>query len=125
MKTNEIKSLVADIESLNDRITTLKWDEYNKIESELYNRLEEIANSSGDGFAVGKNIHFGVVDGSAQYIITKVRKNDVVVEHLPFGDAYTFSGCYLNNKNELVIPRQVAERAFNMDKSLKDIFSKP
>jgi hypothetical protein len=65
-------------------------------------------------------LKFGVADGYAHYIITKVRKNEVVVTHLPLGDAYQFVGAYVNDRDELVIPRRVAERILRYE----DVFGR-
>lgn len=71
--------------------------------------VKEMAKTAGMNLIVGSELNFGVADGMATYYVTKIRKNDVVVVHVPHGDAYQFAGVYQNAKGELCLPRQVAE----------------
>lgn len=122
---NKIVPLVHSIVDLNSRLGEIDWKEYDRQENELFAKIKLLDEEAGDGVAVGKHLQFPVADGYAHYIITKVRKNDVVVEHLPFGDAYHFQGCYLDNQDNLVIPRQVVERYISHQTAMKSLFSTP
>jgi len=50
--------------------------------------MDAINKAAGPGLAIGRILTFGVADGTANYIITKIRKNDMVVEWIPMGDHY-------------------------------------
>jgi len=90
---------------------------------ELERELDAIDKEAGQGCVVGRALSFGVADGSANYIITKVRKNDVAVAFIPLMDGYQFSGVYDNGKGELCLPRPVAEQQCRMSSTLKAMFS--
>lgn len=79
-----------------------KMDHFRKV-------VKDMAKTAGMSLIVGSELNFGVADGMATYYVTKIRKNDVVVVHVPHGDAYHFAGVYQNGKGELCLPRQVAE----------------
>jgi hypothetical protein len=84
--------------------------------------MNAIDKAAGDGLVVGRKLSFSVADGAAFYFVTKVRKNDVVVEHVPYGDAWQWEGVYQNAKGELVIPRPIAERQCKASRELAAIF---
>lgn len=88
----------------------------------LRKTVKEMAKIAGTNLIVGTELSFGVADGSAVYYITKVRKNDVVVEHVPIGDAYRFQGVYENAKGELCLPRPVAERQCRFASAMTSMF---
>lgn len=81
------------------------------VQTALEAEYRAISRDVGQGLVVGRALSFGVGDGEACYLVTKVRKNDVVVEHIELGDGYHFLGCYDNGKGELCLPRPVAEMA--------------
>ncbi len=84
-----------------------KWDTE---DTELETELNAIDKAAGKGLVVGRVLTFGVADGSASYIVTKVRKNDVVVEWVPLGDGYSSPVVGLSaDKTEYVILRSTAE----------------
>jgi hypothetical protein len=89
---------------------------------EIATELDEINTLAGSSLAVGRSLKFQVADGYAVYLVTKVRKQEVVVAHVDVGDGYTFAGVYVNSKAELVIPRQVAQRSVEFDTFLKKMF---
>ena len=90
-----------------DRIDFAVWD---KTQAELEKECYEIEMAAGPGLQVGRVVSFGVADGSASYIITKIRKNDVIVEHLPFGDAYWSHAVGLSpDKRHYIVNRHTAE----------------
>ena len=89
-----------------------KWDfpAINARENEWWNEMEAINKAAGPGLAVGRTLTFGVADGNASYIITKIRKNDVVVEWIPMGDAYFAQAVGLSNdRSQHVVLRSTAE----------------
>ena len=89
-----------------------KWD-FEAINTEENKWCAEIAainKAAGKGVAVGRSLTFAVADGTANYIITKVRKNDVVVEWIPMGDNYFSPAVGLNTaKTQYVVLRSTAE----------------
>jgi hypothetical protein len=92
---------------------TFKWDfeAINAEESKWCAEIEAINKAAGKGLAVGRCLTFGVADGTANYIVTKVRKNDVVVEWIPMGDDYWSSAVGLNAaKTQYVVLRSTAEQ---------------
>ena len=92
---------------------TFKWDfeAINAEESKWCAEIEAINKAAGKGLAVGRSLIFGVADGTANYIVTKVRKNDVVVEWIPMGDDYWSSAVGLNAaKTQYVVLRSTAEQ---------------
>lgn len=96
---------------------------YLKKTQELEQEMNAIDKAAGAGLVVGRSLSFGVGDGSANYIVTKVRKNEVTMAFIPLMDGYQFNGCYENSKGELCLPRQVAERQCRINTGLKAIFS--
>lgn len=83
------------------------WD---KRQKEIEAEVRAITKEVGDGLVIGKVLWFWVADGVACYIVTKVRKNDVVVEWIPMGDMYFSDAVGVNrNRTEYVVNRQTAE----------------
>jgi hypothetical protein len=81
------------------------------IQDELEKELTAIDKAAGKGLAVGRVLSFGVADGMANYIITKIRKNDVVVEWVPLGDSYWSPAVWLSaDKRHYIVQRAEAER---------------
>ena len=110
-------SFMAGIGKLNG------WDAFNASQTAIEKELNDIDKEAGEGLVVGRSLSFGVADGSATYIVTKVRKNDVVVAYVPLMDGYQFQGVYQNSKGELCLPRAVAERQCRMSSGLKSMFA--
>ena len=100
------------------------WEAFNASQHEIERELNALDKEVGNELAVGRSLSFGVADGSANYIVTKVRKNDVVVEHVPLMDGYTFQGVYQNAKGELCLPRPVAEQQCRMATMYSGMFAK-
>ena len=89
-----------------------KWD-FDKIqaeEKEIFDEVTAINKAAGSGLVVGRNLRFGVADGMVDYIVTKVRKNDVVVEWIPMGDDYFSPAVGLTrDKTKWIVIRSTAE----------------
>jgi hypothetical protein len=86
-------------------------DNWFKAQGELEKELNAIDKAAGEGLAVGRVISFGVGDGVACYIVTKIRKNDVIVEWVPLCDGYSSPAVWLTaDKRNYMIQRDVAER---------------
>ena len=47
--------------------------------------------AAGPGLAIGRFVKFGVRDGYARYIISKINKRTVHLVHIPYGDGYRSS----------------------------------
>ena len=78
---------------------------------EIETEIEAINKAAGPGLVVGRCLSFGVADGSANYIVTKVRKNDVAVQWIPVLDFYSSPVVGLSrDKSEYIILRSTAER---------------
>jgi len=89
----------------------IDWDECNKQETEMYAEMDSIDKAAGSGLVVGRHLSFSVGDGSADYIITKVCKNHVVVEWIPLCDGYSSRVVGLNaNKTQCIMLRSTAEQ---------------
>lgn len=96
------------MQDINHRIDFKQWD---KDEKEMYAELDAIDKAAGPGLVVGRVLTFGVADGNANYIVTKVRKNDVVVEWIPLCDGYWSDAVGLSrDKRNYVVNRSTAER---------------
>ncbi len=104
---NRATAAYQEMRKPDHRIDFEKWDkDNNEMESEMY----AIDKAAGPGLCVGRVISFGVADGSASYIITKVRANDVCVEWIPLGDHYFSQAVGLSrDKTEHVVNRHTAE----------------
>lgn len=97
----------------------IDWAARDKAEAEMEAEMEAIDKEAGKGLAVGRTLSFGVADGSANYIITKIRKNDVVVEWIPLCDHYFSDAVGLSaDKRNHVVLRSTAERQCNWDSLL-------
>jgi len=80
-------------------------------QSNLDKELQAIDKAAGPGLVVGRCLSFGVGDGGASYLVTKVRKNDVVVEWVPTGDGYFSDAVWLSpDKRHYIVSRDAAER---------------
>ena len=117
MKTSlltRIMALAREAQSAHEAMKlNFKWDfkEINAKETVWYAEMERINKAAGPGLAIGRTLTFGVADGNANYIVTKVRKNDVAVEWIPMGDAYFSPAVGLStDKTQHVILRSTAEQ---------------
>lgn len=92
------------------------WDKEDVEIKEISAELEAINKAAGRGLAIGKVLTFGVADGNASYIVTKVRANDVIVEWIPMGDDYFAPAVGLTrDKRHWVVLRSTAETYANFD----------
>jgi hypothetical protein len=83
---------------------------WEKVNAEMEAELEAIGKAAGKGLVIGRVLTFGVADGSASYVVTKIRKNDVVVEWVPLGDGYRSQAVGLSrDKTEYIVLRSTAE----------------
>ncbi len=135
--TDNTRNLLARITALAARANAARkqmedfnapydFEKVRKDENEMYAELDAINKAAGYGLVVGRVLSFGVADGSASYIVTKVRKNDVVVEWIPLGDAYFSDAVGLSrDKTQYVVNRHTAESHCQWDEKLKEIFSRP
>jgi hypothetical protein len=83
---------------------------WEKVNAELEAELNAINDAAGKGLVVGRVLTFGVADGNASYIVTKIRKNDVEVEWVPLSDGYSSPAVGLSaDKTKYLILRSTAE----------------
>jgi hypothetical protein len=90
-----------------------RWDfpKIDAVEKEFCAEMEAINKAAGPGLAVGRTLTFGVADGRASYIITKIRKNNVVVEWIPMGDNYSSPAVGLSaDRTQYIVLRSTAEQ---------------
>lgn len=66
----------------------IDWEKWNADDREMSAELEAIDKAAGQGLAIGRRLSFGVADGGADYLITKICKNHVQVEWIPLCDGY-------------------------------------
>ncbi|HOS16670.1 MAG TPA: hypothetical protein PKX15_06660 [Bacteroidales bacterium] len=100
------------------------WEAWNKLQKEIIQEMEAIDKEAGDKLAVGRYLSFGVADGGAYYIITKIRKNDVIVEWIPIYDGYWSQAVGLSSdKKYYIVNRHTAEQQCQRSTALKSIFS--
>ena len=86
------------------------FNAWEKMNAELEAELTAINEAAGKGLVVGRVLTFGVADGNASYVVTKIRKNDVVVEWVPLGDGYSSQAVGLSrDKTEYIVLRSTAE----------------
>lgn len=94
------------------RKSDYKWDwkaEEREI-NQLCDEMNAINKAAGPGLVIGRLLQFSVADGHAFYIVTKVRKNDVVVEWIPMGDDYFSPAVGLSaDKTKWIVLRSTAE----------------
>lgn len=84
---------------------------WERINADLEAELEAIGKAAGKGLVIGRVLTFGVADGYANYVVTKVRKNDVAVEWVPLGDGYSSPAVGLSaDRTEYVVLRSTAEQ---------------
>jgi len=89
----------------------IDWAARDKLDGEIEAEMAAIDKEAGKGLAVGRRLSFGVGDGGADYIVTKIRKNDVVVEWIPLGDHYFSQAVGLSaDKRNYVVFRSTAEQ---------------
>ncbi len=99
MQRQKNKGNISDFEA---------WDaEQEKLSKEL----DAIDEAAGKGLVVGRVLSYGVADSFASYIITKIRKNDVVVEWVPLYDGYFSNAVWLTpDKRHYIANRRDAEQ---------------
>lgn len=113
--------LLAQIKDYITQMETLNYDNFPKIQDyfakqeELMAQIQAWSDSvTGEGVQVCKMLNFGVADGHATYIISKVNKTTVEVIHVPFCDAYQFQGVYQDANGKLKLPYPVAAQQCRM-----------
>ena len=90
---------------------TIDFGAWDKINDEMEAELNAIDKAAGPGLKVGRVLTFGVADGCANYVVTKIRKNDVVVEWVPLGDGYHSQAVGLSaDRTEYIVLRSTAEQ---------------
>lgn len=100
------------------------WEARDKVQKEVRDEMLAIDKAAGGGMAVGRLLKFRVADGMANYIITKIRKNDVVVEWIPIHVDYWSQAVGLSaDKKHYVVNRYTAEQQCQYNSNLKSIFS--
>ena len=119
MKNNATANLMPRIMALATRAQayhdqmgngTLDWNKYDKEAEEMDAEMTAIDKAAGPGLAVGRVLRLGVADGRASYLITKIRKNDVVVEWVPLWDCYWSNAVGLStDRRHHVVLRSTAE----------------
>lgn len=93
-----------------ERITDFE-EAWEVVQKEMETELAAIDKAAGKGLAVGRTLTYGVADGNATYVITKIRKNDVVVEWVPLYDGYFSNAVWLtSDRRHYIVNRQDAER---------------
>jgi hypothetical protein len=112
--TERIKLLVeratAAHKKMNEIDRQIDLTQWLKDDNEMAAELTAIDKEAGPGLCVGRCLSFGVADGSANYIVTKIRKNDVVVEWVPLCDGYFSDAVGLSrDKTQYVVNRHTAE----------------
>lgn len=121
MKPSEVKKEVKRIQAVVAQINGMQFDDpnYKNADNKLWEMIEALDAKAGPGLVPGRHIKFGVADGYAHYIITKVNKTTIDVEHLPYMDAYHFMGVY-----EGKIMAGIAARQLGWQDGMKELFSK-
>jgi len=114
----------ASYKKMQDINHRINFEEWTKEENEMYAELAAIDKAAGPGLCVGRTLSFGVADGSASYIVTKVRKNDVVVEWIPLCDHYFSDAVGLSrDKTQYVVNRHTAEAHCRWNETLEKLHS--
>lgn len=109
---NRIVALAKRAEAHHDALGhgTVDFPSWEKENAELEAELNAIDKAAGKGLVVGRVLTFGVADGCASYVVTKIRKNDVAVEFVPLGDGYRAQAVGLSrDKTEYIVLRSTAE----------------
>jgi len=107
---NRIVALANRAIAHHDSTISADFNAWEKQNVELEAELEAIGKAAGKGLVIGRVLTFGVADGCANYIVTKVRKNDVVVEWVPLGDGYSSQAVGLStDRTEYIVLRSTAE----------------
>ena len=97
----------------------IDWSKKDSDKCEMMAEMTAIDAAAGNGLAVGRHLTFGVADGGAEYIITKILKNVVEVEWIPLGDGYFSDAVALTpDKTKWVVLRGTAERQCNWNARL-------
>ena len=92
-------------------------DNWKRRDVALWKAVADLNALAGEGLAVGKHLKFCVADGYAHYIVTKVLKNVVHVEHLEYGDNYFASNTvYDDGKGHWCVPRVIAQRCMTAER---------
>lgn len=114
---DRIKKVATLADSEKERVFTEEWEKRQMfIESEVL----AIDKEAGKGLQVGRALWLGVGDGNACYLVTKVRKHDVVVEWVPMGDNYWSDVVRLNRgRTEYIVDRDYAERSVGLNDLFK------
>ena len=126
MTPKELRPRIAEIHRLcqasSDQIAVsmpgVAWTD-RPAEKALWDAIEKLHKDAGPGLVPGRHLRFQVADGYAHYIVTKVGKRLISVEHLDYLDGYCSEAVYDGK-----MMRGVAEKQLGWDEALRKIFSR-
>jgi hypothetical protein len=120
-----VKQEIVEIVKEAEALSNLPYDEtYRQRDTALGERILALDKASQPGLNPGRQLRFQVADGYAYYIIIKVLKRVVHVVHIPWGDNWHFNGAYLDERNNICIPYQVADRVAYYEERMSELFAK-
>jgi hypothetical protein len=85
-----IKEIIAKVHRLvaETGLYRCGTDEFKAADANLWTYVKAMEKEAGTGLNVGRVVKFGVSDGYARYIITKINKKTVKLEWLDYADRY-------------------------------------
>ncbi len=120
---DRINELVKECHEVWDNIN-FSDDKWREKTNEFDKKVSQLDEDAGEELAPGRELKWGVADGRAHYIVTKVGKTWTELVHLPICDGYHFSGVFRNNNGKLVVPTQIAEQNARGNLGMKKLFAK-
>jgi len=90
IEPKELKARIAKILELCAAFQSLKYGtpEKKAADKALWDAVNALDRDAGPGCQAGRLLKFGVADGYARYIISKVNSKTVKVVHLDYADGY-------------------------------------
>lgn len=107
-------------ENLSNHPKGFDYDAWSRDDDKLEDEMMAFDKEAGSGLCVGRVLRFSVADGYATYIVTKIRKNDVVVEPIPLCDGYRSPAVGLSaDKRNYIVLRSSAEESIHWADTFK------
>ena len=106
----EIKKKIAELVALNGMDDYSKFDERYKKQEKLFEELTALARKNKT--LLGRILKYGVADGQAAYVISKVNQKTVRLQWIDYVDGYNAFGIH---NIEINIPMKEAFALCNFD----------
>ncbi len=107
-------------------LDTLRYDNPLRADRErmLWQMIENLDKEAIESLSPGRHLKWNVADGYAHYIVVKVNKMFTELVYIPYMDNYQFSGVFVDERDRLMVPTQVALMNAERSIAFRELFSK-